>query len=58
MTTGQDKPTHWSNWTLEIKVWPVLAALLILPILVLWYMVVHQNDEVLALIRSEVATWP
>jgi len=53
-TTGQDRPRRWSNWTVEIKVWKILAALVILPILVLWFMVVHQNDEILALIRNEV----
>ena len=48
MTTGQDKPKRWSSWTIEIKVWKILAALVILPILVLWFRVVHQNDEILA----------
>lgn len=56
MTTGQDRPKQWSRWTVEIKVWKVLAALVILPILVFWFMVVHQNDEILALIRNEVVT--
>jgi hypothetical protein len=56
MTTGQDKPKRWSNWTIEIKVWKILAALIILPILVLWFRIVHQNDEILALIRNEVMT--
>jgi hypothetical protein len=56
MTTGQDEPKGWSSWTIEIKVWKILAALVILPILVLWFMVVHQNDEILALIRNEVVT--
>jgi hypothetical protein len=56
MTTGQDKPKRWSSWTIEIKVWKILAALVILPILVLWFRVVHQNDEILALIRNEVVT--
>jgi hypothetical protein len=56
MTTGQDKPKRWSSWTIEIKVWKILAALVILPILVFWFMVVHQNDEILALIRNDVVT--
>ncbi len=56
MTTAQDKPRRWSSWTIEIKVWKILAALVILPILVLWFRVVHQNDEILALIRNEVVT--
>ena len=56
MTTGQDKPKRWSSWTIEIKVWKILAALVILPILVLWFRVVHQNDEILALVRNDVVT--
>ena len=56
MTTGQDKPKRWSSWTIEIKVWKILAALIILPILVMWFRVVHQNDEILALVRNEVVT--
>jgi hypothetical protein len=58
MTTGQDTPKRWSSWTIEIKVWKILAALVILPILVLWFRVVHQNDEILALIRNEVVMDP
>ncbi len=54
MTT--DKPKRWSEWTLGIKVWKILAALIVLPILVFWFMVVHQNDEILALVRNEVVT--
>ena len=54
--TGQDEPKRWSSWTLEIKVWKILAVLVILPILVMWFMIVHQNDEILALIRNEVLT--
>jgi hypothetical protein len=56
MTTGQDKPKRFSTWTIEIKVWKILAALVILPILVMWFMVVHQNDEILALVRNDVVT--
>lgn len=56
MTTGHDGPKRWSSWTIEIKVWKILAALIILPILVMWYRVVHQNDEILALVRNEVVT--
>jgi hypothetical protein len=51
---GQNQPRRWSSWTIEIKVWKIFAALVILPILVLWYMVVHQNDEILALVRNAV----
>jgi hypothetical protein len=56
MTTGQAKPKRFSNWAIEIKVWKILAALAILPILVMWYLVVHQHDEILALVRNEVVT--
>ncbi len=54
MTTEHAK--RWSSWTIEIKVWKILAALVLLPILVMWYLVVHQNDEILALIRNDVIT--
>jgi hypothetical protein len=56
VTTGEDKPKRFSTWTIEIKVWKILAALVILPILVMWFRVVHQNDEILALIRNDVVT--
>jgi hypothetical protein len=56
MTTGQHRRKRWSSWTIEIKVWKIFAALIILPILVLWLRIVHQNDEILALIRNEVVT--
>jgi hypothetical protein len=54
MTTDHDRPRRWTSWTIEIKVWKILAALVILPILVLWFKVVHQDDEILALVRSDV----
>jgi hypothetical protein len=54
MTTAPDKPKQFSTWTIEIKVWKILAALIILPILVMWFRVVHQNDEILALVRNDV----
>lgn len=56
MTTAHDKPRRFSHWTIEIKVWKLLVALVILPILVLWFNVVHQDDEILALIRNEAVT--
>lgn len=31
-----------------------VAALMVVPILVFWFMVVHQDDEILALVRNEV----
>lgn len=57
-TSSWHSRSHWSTWTLEIKLWKILAALIILPILVMWYLVVHQNDEILALIRNAVVTDP
>jgi hypothetical protein len=56
MANTQEKPQRWSSRTIEIKVWKLLAALIVLPILVLWFRVVHQNDEILALSRNEVVT--
>ena len=56
MTTGQDATKRWASWTIEVKVWKLLAALIIASILVLWWRVVHQNDEILALIRNDVVT--
>jgi hypothetical protein len=56
MATGQDRAKSWGSRTMEIKVWQIVAALVILPILVMWYRVVHQDDEILALVRSDVVT--
>jgi hypothetical protein len=56
MTTGHGTPKRFSTWTIEIKVWKILAALIILPILVMWFRVVHQNDEILLLVRNDVVT--
>ena len=56
MTTVPDKPKRFSDRTIEIKVWKILAVLVILPILVMWFRVVHQDDEILALARNEVVT--
>lgn len=39
---------------MKSRVWKILAVLAILPVLVLWYLVVHQKDEILALARSDV----
>jgi len=58
MPQSREKSRRWNNWTVEIKVWKILAALVILPILVLWYMVVHQKDEILALVQNEVVNAP
>ncbi|MEO6186431.1 MAG: FxLYD domain-containing protein [Steroidobacteraceae bacterium] len=56
MTAAQERPGGWMSWTIEITVWKLAAALVMLPVLVLWFLVVHQNDEILALIRNEVVT--
>jgi hypothetical protein len=56
MTAGQDESKRWNRRTVEVKVWKILAALITLPILVMWFRVVHQNDEILALIRNDVVT--
>ena len=56
MTNGQVTPKRFSSWAIEIKVWKILVALIVLPILVMWWRVVHQNDEILALVRNEVVT--
>lgn len=58
MANDQARRTHWSTWTLQIKVWKFLVALVVLAILIMWYRVVHQNDEILALSRNEVVTDP
>jgi hypothetical protein len=44
----------WTSWTVQIKVWKAAVALLVLAILVMWFRVVHQDDEILALVRNEV----
>lgn len=54
MTTEPHATRRWTQWTIEIKVWKILAALVILPILILWFRIVHQDDEILALSRNEV----
>lgn len=46
----------WTDWTIEIKVWKAAVALFVLAILVMWFRVVHQDDEILALVRNEVVT--
>lgn len=56
MTIGKASLRQWSTWTLEIKVWKILAALIIVPILVLLFSVVRQQDEILALVSNEVVT--
>lgn len=55
--SNADVPARsWLDWTLHIKVWKLLLALILLPLFVFWMMVVHQEDEILALSRNEVVT--
>ena len=58
MTTGRLKLKRSSSWTIELRIWKLLAVLVIVPILVMWYRVVHQDDEILALIRNDVVMSP
>jgi hypothetical protein len=46
----------WSSRTVELKVWKIFAGLLLLLFLVMWFRVVHQDDEILALSRNELIT--
>ncbi|MFO1503591.1 MAG: FxLYD domain-containing protein [Steroidobacteraceae bacterium] len=48
--------SRWSNWTLSIKVWKLVAAAFLLLLLTMWFRVVHQDDEILALVRNAVVT--
>lgn len=54
MSTGRRGHKRWRDWTLQFKVWKALVALLIAAVLVFWFRVVHQDDEILALVRNEV----
>jgi hypothetical protein len=56
MTNREGNSTDWRDWTLKIKVWKLLVALILAPVLVLWMLVVHQLDEIIALSRNEVVT--
>ena len=56
MTSSKDTPDRWSTRTVEIKVWKIAAALIVLPILTMWFLVVRQEDEILALVRNELVT--
>lgn len=56
MSIRNGGPAGWKNRTITIKVWKLIAILIIVPILVMWFRVVHQDDEILALVRNEVAT--
>jgi hypothetical protein len=56
MATARHRSKSWRDWTVEIKVWKILAVLIAAPILVFWFAVVHQKDEILALDRNEVVT--
>lgn len=54
MSTESKMPKTWRDLTVSIKLWKVLAAAAILPLLVFWLMVVRQEDEIIALSRNEV----
>src|SRR6186713_1058330 len=56
MAIAQHAPSRWSNWSMEIKVWKLFAMLFVVSLLVMWFKVVHQDDEILALVRNEVVT--
>jgi hypothetical protein len=45
---------RWRSWTVEIKVWKLLVAMFIALLMLMWFRVVHQDDEILALVRNEV----
>lgn len=47
---------RWRDVTLQVRLWKLVAALLLLMILVMWFKVVHQADEILALVRNDVVT--
>lgn len=44
-----------ANWSIGIRAWKFALALALLAILLAWYAVVHQEDEILSLVRNEVA---
>lgn len=54
MTSSNTEHKKWSNWSIEIKVWKILTGLILLPVLVFWFLVVHQLDEIIALSRSDI----
>jgi hypothetical protein len=56
MSMSTNAKPGWLHRTLGIKVWHVLLALILTPIFVLWMLVVHQQDEIIALSRNEVVT--
>lgn len=39
---------------MPIRIWKLVTALFVVAIAVMWYRVVHQQDEILALVRNEV----
>ncbi len=42
--------------TIQLKLWKLLAVLILVPIVVMWLRIVHQADEIIALSRNEVVT--
>lgn len=54
MASSNNSVRNWRQWTVEIKVWKILVTLIVVTILVFWYLVVHQKDEIIALSRNDV----
>jgi hypothetical protein len=54
MAGGHNTVSRWASRTVEIRVWKLVAVLFLVPVLLLWFRVVHQDDEILALVRNEV----
>jgi hypothetical protein len=53
---ANDNTRGFFDRTIQIKVWHMVAAVIIAPLFVFWMMVVHQEDEIVALSRNEVVT--
>lgn len=58
MTTHNDNNRKWTDWSINLKVWKILAVLIILPVLTLWMLIVHQEDEIIALTRNDMVVDP
>jgi hypothetical protein len=56
MAPGTSGLKRFGNWTVEIRVWKFLVVMVIAAMAWLWFRVVHQDDEILALVRNEVLT--
>jgi len=56
ITPGASGGKGWRTWTLQVKVWKLLLSLAVAAVLLMVFAVVHQDDEILALVRNEVVT--